>query len=106
MSYISGREGTIHIGLFITLFGFPKFYDNVFLFDYLTTLGAFIKYDWLVDKVKYPKANVLDTNCNLQKGQFTLENGMYINLLAIVICLNPLELDPCQVIIIYLYCLY
>ena len=48
---------------------FPKFYNNVFLFFGLTSLGTFeMKFDWLVHLIEYP--NVSITNCNLKKGLF------------------------------------
>ena len=52
------------IWLFITLA--PKFYNNVFLFLGLITLGNFLNFDCLVQKVECP--NVSTTNHDLQKG--------------------------------------
>ena len=69
--------------------GSPKFYNNVFLLADFSTLGTFIKFDLVVDKVQCPKSNVLFTICNLQKGLFCVSTfGMYINLTAIVLSLQ------------------
>ena len=51
----AGREETLGC----LLHRFPKFYNNV----YLTTLGPFIVFGWLVYEVSCQ--NVSTTNCNL-----------------------------------------
>ena len=45
--YFSGREGTMEHLLNYSL----KFYNNVFSFVDLTTLGTVVNFDWLVNKV-------------------------------------------------------
>ena len=42
-----------------------KYYNNVFLFVGLTTLGTLVNFDWLAHEVEY--SNVSTTNCNLRK---------------------------------------
>ena len=76
------REGTMGC----LLHKYPKFYNTVFFFVGLTTLGNIEDLDLLVLKLEH--SNVSTTNFNIQKGWFCVSSlGVYINLSAIVLSL-------------------